>query len=59
MNNAYTFLSHEWQTLYFTFVKKIIKSSAKVHVKKSIVTPFLGFLMFFLNIRDECSQVME
>lgn len=27
--------------------------------KKALVTSFPGFLMFFLNIRDEFSQVME
>lgn len=52
MKSAQT-LSHECQKLYFSFVKKIIKSSAKAHMKKTIVTSFLNFLVvFFFNIRD-------
>lgn len=52
MKSAQTFLSHQCQKLYFSFVKKIIKSSAKGHMKKTIVTLFLNFLMLFFNIRD-------
>lgn len=59
MKKAQTFLSHEWQKLYFTFVKKNNKKLSKSPHGKAIVTLFLNFLVFFLNVRDECSQVME